>query len=164
MANVRGFGPDDWPWVLALNAAHETETSKLSAAGMARMAREACLTTAVGEEAFLVAFDQDSQYDSPNFLWFRERFDNFVYVDRVIVAPNARKKGLARALYESLFEEAWGAQYVRVVCEVNAEPPNPASEAFHAKLGFVEIGRAKLANGKTVRYLERQLSSNDRIS
>ena len=37
-------------------------------------------------EAFIMTFDQDARYDSPNFLWFRERYPRFVYVDRVVVA------------------------------------------------------------------------------
>jgi predicted GNAT superfamily acetyltransferase len=42
---------------------------------------------------------------------------------------------------------------------VNTEPPNPASDAFHARLGFVEVGRAVLPGGaKAVRYLRRALS------
>jgi predicted GNAT superfamily acetyltransferase len=39
-----------------------------------------------------------------------------------------------------------------ICCEVNVDPPNPASDAFHASLGFHEIGRASMANGKVVRY------------
>ena len=46
----------------------------------------------------------------------------------------------------------------RVVCEVNREPPNPASDAFHATLGFSEVGAAAIHGGsKTVRYLAREL-------
>jgi predicted GNAT superfamily acetyltransferase len=45
-----------------------------------------------------------------------------------------------------------------VVCEVNSEPPNPASDAFHAAMGFTEVGRATIHQGrKTVRYLTREL-------
>ena len=41
----------------------------------------------VGElDAFLLAFDEASDYDSPNFLWFRERYPRFAYVDRIAVA------------------------------------------------------------------------------
>jgi predicted GNAT superfamily acetyltransferase len=43
------------------------------------------------------------------------------------------------------------------VCEVNAEPPNPASDAFHAAMGFAEVGSATLGGGKQVRYFERLL-------
>ena len=46
------------------------------------------------------------------------------------------------------------AGHARVVCEVNSDPPNPASDAFHAALGFAEVGQAVLATqGKVVRYL-----------
>jgi hypothetical protein len=109
-------------------------------------------------DAFLLAFDQDAAYDSPNFLWFRERFPRFVYVDRVVVGPAARGRGLARRLYDELFAAAAAAGHERVVCEVNLDPPNPGSDAFHARQGFAEIGAAAIHGGaKTVRYLERRL-------
>jgi len=45
-----------------------------------------------------------------------------------------------------------------VVCEVNSRPPNPESDAFHAALGFVEVGNARIHDGaKDVRYLLRTL-------
>jgi hypothetical protein len=34
-------------------------------------------------DAFLLAFDHTAQYDSPNYLWFSQRFPRFVYIDRV---------------------------------------------------------------------------------
>jgi hypothetical protein len=43
--------------------------------------------------------------------------------------------------------------------DVNLNPPNPGSDAFHAKLGFKEVGQAVLYGGaKTVRYMEKPLS------
>jgi predicted GNAT superfamily acetyltransferase len=107
---------------------------------------------------FLLAFDQDARYDSPNFLWFRARYPRFVYVDRIVVASSARGRGHARRLYDDLFEHARRAGQERVVCEVNTIPPNPESDALHAALGFVEVGTATIHGGsKTVRYLERRL-------
>lgn len=45
-----------------------------------------------------------------------------------------------------------------VCCEVNSDPPNPASDAFHARLGFAEVGAAAIHGGaKSVRYLARPL-------
>jgi uncharacterized protein len=108
--------------------------------------------------AFLLTFDQDADYDSPNYLWFRERYRRFVYVDRIVVAPAMRKRGLAHRLYEDLFRAVHAAGHERVVCEVNSNPPNPASDAFHASLGFAEVGHAAIHGGaKTVRYLARPL-------
>ncbi len=105
-----------------------------------------------------MAFDQSADYDSPNFLWFRERHDRFVYVDRVVTSPLARGKGYAKALYADLFERAKQAGHTRIVCEVNFLPPNLASDALHTTLGFTEVGRAPIHNGqKTVRYLLRSI-------
>jgi len=142
--------------LLALNNAHAAELSWLEADKLAVMVGEAFAARRVGvADALLIAFDQAAAYDSPNFLWFRERYDRFVYVDRIVVAEAARGRGLAKALYLELFAAATAAGHTRVVCEVNAEPPNPASDAFHAALGFVEVGTAELGGGKVVRYFER---------
>ncbi len=146
--------------LLVLNNSHAAELSLLDEAGFDRLVRSAFRAARIGEaDAFLLAFDQNAEYRSPNFLWFRERHGRFVYVDRVVVAGAARGRGLARLLYADLFERALAAGHDRVVCEVNIDPPNPASDALHASLGFVEAGQAVIHSGrKTVRYLERNLT------
>lgn len=151
----------DLDWVLGLNQAHETETSPLTPARLAAMVDAAFYARAAeAPGAFLLAFDQAAAYDSPNFLWFRERFERFVYVDRIVVAGTHRRRGLARALYDDLFAVARAAGHERVVCEVNSDPPNPGSDAFHAALGFETVGEARLeGRGKTVRYLVCRLQS-----
>jgi predicted GNAT superfamily acetyltransferase len=109
-------------------------------------------------DAFLLAFDQSASYDSSNYMWFRQRYNRFVYVDRVVVSPSVRGRGYARLLYTDLFEQARRAAHHVVVCEVNSDPPNPASDAFHAAFEFEEVGRATTHEGsKTVRYLARAL-------
>jgi predicted GNAT superfamily acetyltransferase len=145
--------------VLALNNEHAKELSWLDADRLVELVGRAFLARRIGDvDAFLLAFDQDADYDSPNFLWFRARYPRFVYVDRIVVSHSARGRGHARRLYDDLFQQARRAGHERVVCEVNREPPNPASDAFHAALGFSEVGTATIHDGsKTVRYLARQL-------
>ena len=145
--------------VLALNNAHAAELSWLEPGELFALLGQAFYARRVGKlDAFLLAFDQGASYDSPNYLWFRERHARFVYVDRVVVAAAARGRGLARALYDDLFRCAKVAGHEVVVCEVNVEPPNPASDALHAALGFEQVGWAKIHDGqKTVRYLRRAL-------
>lgn len=148
--------------VLALNASNELETSPLDAAGL-----QALLDRAFhvglrdqGRQAFLIAFDENASYTSPNYLWFRRRYARFVYVDRIIVSARARGQGLARALYRELFDAATVAGHTLITCEVNVRPPNPASHAFHASLGFDEVGRGGAADGsKIVSYLVRALDT-----
>jgi predicted GNAT superfamily acetyltransferase len=145
--------------LLALNNAHAQELSWLEPERLRHLVSQAFLARRIGNlDAFLLAFEQDADYDSPNFLWFRARYPRFVYVDRIVVAASARGRGCARRLYQDLFEQAEMAGHACVVCEVNISPPNPASDAFHAALGFVEVGRASVHAGtKTVRYLSRTL-------
>jgi len=140
--------------VLALNNAHAAELSWLTAERLPVLVSRAWMAACIGQvEAFIIAFDQDADYDSPNFLWFRERYPRFVYVDRVAVSPAARGRGHARRLYEHVLTTARGQGHGRVVCEINADPPNPGSEAFHLAMGFHEVGRAVLPGGaKTVSY------------
>jgi predicted GNAT superfamily acetyltransferase len=141
--------------LLALNNEHARELSWLEPERLQHLVGQAFLTRRIGNlDALVLAFDQAAQYDSPNFLWFRSRYPRFVYVDRIVVASSARGRGYARRLYDDLFEQAVAAGHDRVVCEVNMQPPNPASDDFHAALGFVEVGTATIHDGsRTVRYL-----------
>ncbi|HTV93394.1 MAG TPA: GNAT family N-acetyltransferase [Verrucomicrobiae bacterium] len=145
---------------LAINTECEEQLWPATAAELQAMigiAYQAVLTD--DRQAMLIAFDERAPYDSPNFRWFQARYPRFVYVDRVAVTAAARGRGVARRLYEELIAAA-RADGHRVVCaEVYAQPPNPQSDAFHAAMGFVEVGRAVVPDrgGKTVRYLAREL-------
>lgn len=152
---IRLMTMDDVGWVHALNKVHETELSPLTRDGVAHLMGQAfSAQIAEPEAAFLFAFDETADYDSPNFLWFRERYERFVYVDRIAVSDLHRRKGLAAKLYDELFLRARDAGHLQIVCEVNSDPPNPGSDAFHAARGFDVVGETHLADrGKTVRYL-----------
>ena len=143
----------------ALNNQHAMELSYADPARFAHLLRHAFFAGAINQaEAFIIAFDQDASYDSPNFLWFKERFPRLVYIDRVLTAPAARGRGHGAALYNALFEKARAAGHSLAACEVNEDPPNPASDAFHARLGFAETGSATLPGGaKKVRYFTLSL-------
>jgi uncharacterized protein len=141
----------------ALNNEHAQELSFADAPRFTHLVTEAFFARHIGTAAFIIAFDETADYDSPNYLWFRGRFQHFVYVDRVVTAAAARGQGHAATLYNALFEAARAAGHERITCEVNEDPPNPASDAFHAKFGFCSIGSAVLPNGKSVRYFSRPL-------
>lgn len=145
--------------ILALNNEHATELSWLDSERLGALLGQAFHACRIGAvEAFLLAFDERAEYDSPNFLWFRERYRQFVYVDRLVVAPAARGRGHARRMYADLIERAAASDRRIIACEVNREPPNPASDALHAALGFTEVGQALFHGGKAVRYLVRPVS------
>lgn len=143
--------------LLAANNASARETSLLTPEQFGRMIASATVATFVEPaRAFLLAFEQTDDYDSINFLWFRSRYDRFLYIDRIVVATEHRRCGHGRILYADLFARAAERGESRIVCEVNLQPPNPGSDGFHAALGFREVGRATIDYGaKTVRYLLR---------
>ena len=156
------LGDCDLAALCRLNNSFAQETSFLAAGEMSQLLHMAFYRRGFAAQggqlgAFLIALDERAEYANTNFAFFRERRERFVYIDRVITAAHAMRRGLARRLYEDLFLRATEVRHRVVGCEVNLLPPNPASDAFHARLNFVEVGSAQLANGKTVRYLERRL-------
>ena len=157
---IHNLSPLDVTIMLPLNNAHAKETSALDDASFTALLDMAFYARGVdrGATAFLIALDHNASYGSPNFVWFKAAHASFVYIDRIIVSSSARGRGIARLLYDDLFAAARNAGYDRVVCEVNIDPPNLGSEAFHAAMGFERVGEATIHDGtKIVRYLEKAL-------
>lgn len=142
-----------------LNNSHEVETSWLEPEDLTKLLDAAYFVEVVDEaDAFLIAMNEQSAHDGINFGWFKERYDRFVYIDRIVTDERARGQGLAKSLYEALFEAAKADGVELVNCEINRNPPNPGSEAFHTKMGFEMIDEQKLPNGKTVGYWIKKLN------
>jgi predicted GNAT superfamily acetyltransferase len=156
--DLKTAGAEARAGVLRLNAAVEEKTSVLDAAGLDRLLAASAFAPAILDDAgqvlaFLIGFVPGADYASPNYRWFCDRLARFAYVDRVVVAEAARGRGLARQLYDRFAAFAVTDGLGPVVCEVNLDPPNPGSDAFHAAMGFVEMGRGAPSPGKVVRYL-----------
>ncbi len=96
---------------------------------------------------FLIAFRPGSPYDSENYRFFEERGTDSLYVDRIVISEGARSQGLGAVLYAAVFDAARGEGRAEVTCEVNVDPPNPRSMAFHQRLGFREVGRQPTKGG-----------------
>lgn len=90
--------------------------------------------------AFLLAFREGSAYDSTNYRWFAARYPRFLYIDRIVVSSSMQGRGAGSLFYEDLFAFARVNGVARVTCEIDLEPPNPASQVFHARRGFKQIG------------------------
>ena len=68
------------------------------------------------------------------------RFDDaFYYLDRIVIAEEMRRRGLAGFVYDAMEDAARG--FGRMTLEVNVDPPNLGSLAFHERRGYVEVGR-----------------------
>jgi uncharacterized protein len=98
--------------------------------------------------AFVLALREGASYDSVNYQWFAQRYDRFLYVDRVVVSIAHQGSGAGRVLYETVFTHAKATGVAIVTSEYYVDPPNPVSERFHSRFGFVEVGRQSVAGGK----------------
>jgi predicted GNAT superfamily acetyltransferase len=100
-----------------------------------------------------------ADYRSMNYRWFSERYDDFVYLDRIAIAPEFHRRGLGRAMYAEVerlaAERRPGAGHFTL--EVNLRPRNEVSLAFHAELGFVEVGQQETDYGALVSLMAKQL-------
>jgi len=124
-------------------------------AALVAMSTVAVVVESGGEPAgFVLGMPPDLAYESENYLYFsaraRELGRSFVYVDRIVLMPALQSRGLGPRLYDAVFDEARRVGAAEVLCEVNVEPPNPGSLAFHTRLGFVEVGRQETHGGENV--------------
>ena len=141
-----------------LNNEHATELSYKTVRGFRALFEMAYWARHIQGRAFCIAFDHRSLVTSENFDFVAEHFDNFVYVDRIVVSEQARGLGYGNELYDALRRHAKQDGHKQIICEVNVDPPNPGSVKFHERYGFEPILDArKLENGKTVQYYKLAL-------
>ncbi|MBG6213790.1 MAG: GNAT family N-acetyltransferase [Cryobacterium sp.] len=146
--SIRTLVPADLPRLLALNNAAVPAVSELDAQALAALVQHSHLAVAVVADdavdvalGFAILFVAGAEYASENYRWFSSRSNDFLYVDRIVVADGFRGQGLGQVLYDAIFGAARRELLAEVLCEVNLEPPNPGSLAFHDRLGFLEVGQ-----------------------
>lgn len=103
-----------------------------------------------GVAGYLIAFTPDARYQGACFRWFRENRPGSLYIDQVAIGASARRRGAGSALYDAAEEAARERGLDRLTCEVNLDPPNPESMAFHAARGFQQVGTLAVPDGRRV--------------
>jgi hypothetical protein len=156
---VRKLARTDWATVLALNEASVRELSPLDEARLQyilELAHAALVVERDGEVAALaIAIAPGTPYDSANYRWFAERYERFLYLDRIAVGAAHRRHGLGALLYDAMEDAA--RPFGQMVCDVNVEPRNDASLGFHAARGYEDIGRLAHGDVKTVALMRKRL-------
>ena len=89
---------------------------------------------------FLIGMGSHADHDSSNFRWFRERYPDFFYIDRIVVASRRRGGGVGRAFYADAQSYA-ELRYPQMACEVFLEGSNDPALLFHGSFGFHEVGQ-----------------------
>ena len=88
---------------------------------------------------FVLCLTPRTRYASRNYAWFNDRYQEFLYVDRIAITVEHRDRGIGSLLYERVIEHAESLQFP-VTAEVNLTPPNPGSIRFHERHSFTEVG------------------------
>lgn len=157
LPTIRPLTMGDADRVLALN---EAVVHKLAPLDLERFAwfvdHAACAWAADvdGELAgFVLVLAPGVAYESDNYRWFSERYEDFRYLDRVAIDEPYRRSGVGSAIYREVEAQA-AALGLPVLLEVNEVPPNEASLAFHAARGYRPVGTLDHDGGaKVVRLL-----------
>ncbi len=161
--HFRPATPDDFPTILDLNETFVHWLSPLDEARLQWLSEQAVVhEVAVQAQqvvGFLLAFQEGAAYDSPNYRWFASHYPRFYYVDRVVVAPEAHGSRIGQHFYQALTRAALADQVPLLACEIDAEPPNPGSAAFHEKMGFTEVGTQEVY-GKRVSLQVKHLTAS----
>jgi hypothetical protein len=157
---LRPIEDDDVPAVLRLNERNVELLAPLDRRRLDQLTAWALRADVIDVDGaaagFVITFGPGTAYDSPNYQWFSDHYrGDFHYLDRIVLDDRFRRLGLGTAVYDQLEREA--APVGRMALEVNVEPPNPASLAFHAGRGYVEVGRLGQP-GKTVMLLAKDLT------
>ena len=151
----------DLPHVVSLNESAVPAVNSVDAAFFRQMmpVSECFLSTHVDGAlgGFLLLLPPGLDYDSLNYRWFCNHYQDFAYIDRVAVAAEFRRKGLASSLYED-FAASVPDSVPFMTCEVNIKPPNADSMRFHSMLGFEHVGTQLTEHGtKEVALLAKPL-------
>ncbi len=141
--NIRNLTHADVEAMWVINEEGLPGTGQVSPAELVALLDLASFAVGAFDDAtmlgFVICLPPQTMYGSLNYAWFNQRYDAFLYVDRIAVAANHRDRGVGSALYSQVMAEA-NEQAVPVAAEVNLVPPNPGSVRFHHRFNFVEVG------------------------
>lgn len=163
---IRSIDGSDLARILEINEANVPEVGSVDAARLEFIHAESPIALAVEVDdtvaGFCLVLGPDSTYDSVNYRWFTERYDDFFYLDRVAFDADHQGRGLGTQLYGEV-DRLMSAMRAgsRLALEVNVDPPNEVSLAFHSRLGFVEVGQQDTPYGFRVSMQMRQASEGE---
>ena len=156
--NIRNLTHADVEAMWAINEEGLPGTGKVSPAELVALLGHASFAVGAFEDdvmlGFVICLPPQTRYGSLNYAWFNQRYDAFLYVDRIAVAGNHRDRGVGSALYERVIACA-NDHAVPVAAEVNRLPPNPGSMRFHHRFNFVEVGTLDHGANKSVTMMLR---------
>lgn len=163
--NIYALTPRHFDQVLAINNANAPAVGELTADGLEFLVEHSLYALIVADvsgtdvQAFCLTFAPGVPYTSANYQWFSDRYDHFVYLDRIAVADKYQNNGYGTALYGAVEQYMISDRAAPLLtCEVNLQPPNSGSLRFHQRLGFYEVGQLESRPNLIVSMLAKHLT------
>jgi uncharacterized protein len=163
--DIRDATDADRETLLRINRAARPHVAPLDAAEVGRLVGLGGRVVVAVEDdrraiGYAILIGSECAYDGEEFSRFRENScERFLYIDQIALESPARGRGIATTVYRHVERIAHAAGTNVLCCEVNVDPPNPASRRFHARFGFVEIGDMNTADGRRVVLLRKRLEA-----
>ncbi len=149
--NINTVKDSDLDYIISLNENSLPAVSSLDIVGVKYFLEFSSYFKIISENnlpiGFLIGLMPGKDYSSENYIWVNERYDSFIYVDRIIIDTQYRQRGIGSYFYNHL-AETYNGKVKSITCEVNIMPYNKPSIDFHEKYGFKEIGQEDIDNGK----------------
>jgi len=163
---LRPYSPADLGVVHAINQAEAPAVGSVTPDEFAHVAAQSAIAlVAVDDDSdavagFCLVLAPGAEYASGNYAWFSDRYDDFVYLDRIAIAPAFQRRGIGRAMYAEVDRLARELRpdATDFCLEVNLRPRNDGSLAFHDRLGFTEVGQRETDYGARVSMQTRPLA------
>ena len=147
--------------VISLNEAVKAVTSPMDVSDFTKLFELSTLRLMVDVDddavGFVFAMTQGRPYENVNYRWFAERYSSLLYIDRVVVSATCRGMGIGSGLYSRILETAETLHVKNVCAEMDLDPPNLQSLAFHANFGFEQIGTTIHRTGKQLSMQSRSV-------
>jgi predicted GNAT superfamily acetyltransferase len=151
MMKIRSIQPADFSAVVELNLRSVHYLSSLSLKRLAQLHAQAAYARVMEADgrivAFVLAFRENAGYDSPNYLWFSERYNAFLYIDRVVVRENHRRKGIAGIFIRICFLMPRGTEWRLLRARWISCPRIPSPFNFTGTAGLPKSERCGRTTG-----------------
>lgn len=114
------------------------------------------------EKGRLIAFAQGMSsgqgLDHFSYQWFSMRFEEFVFIDRIMVDNAYRRQGRGTELLQACVEKAQAQSKALMVCHVHDRPSNKIGHLFAQSMGFTAIESVMLPSREIVTMYQRSIA------
>jgi len=147
---IRPINPADLDTIVDINQSALEGVGPLdyeSAALLVKKADQAVVLDVEGDIAgFVITLPTGADHESSRYDWFEDRLDDYVYLDRIVVADTHRRQGVASRLYDAVESE------LPVALEIYET--NDVSLEFHRQRGYRQIGELMHAGKRNLMMLK----------